>query len=365
MCDHFGRVGLELLYLIISIRIMKRLSIIIPIYNVEPYIERCLRSIEEQDIRADDYEIICINDGSPDESREVVVRIQREYNNIVLIDQENLGVSRARNIGIDRAVGTYLLFVDPDDYIDTLSFDGILRSTEAKKAQVSFLGFTFLNEDGTVRQKILNTADSNGIYSGIETYHLARGDGGTDPDRMWAVLFERHFLNANKLRFLPNVPYLEDGEFIARILCLAERCIFDGHSFYMRTARPGSATNSRLFYSDKATDGFLLAADNLKRYQNDPRLSEKQKRFLNQPILKFILLSINSSLSLKSFKKISSTIRTLKSLSFRKVNVEECKKNYYIYGKVYNFSLYLSVFVLFIYPRIKRLFGADSFGGKG
>lgn len=344
---------------------MKRLSVIIPIYNVEPYVERCLRSLEEQDICAGNYEIICINDGSTDNSREVVLQMQKEYNNIILIDQNNLGVSRARNNGIENANGIYLLFVDPDDYIDTMSFESILNNTEANKAQVSFLGFTFLNEDDTLRHEIFNISDTKRIYSGIETYHLARGDGDTDPDRMWAVLFERDFLNLHKLRFLPDVPYLEDGEFIARILCKAERCIFDGHSFYMRTVRPGSATNSGLFYSDKATEGFLLAVDNLKKYQNDPCLSEKQKVFLNQPILKFVLLSINSSLSLKSFKKMETTIRALKSLSLRKVNVEECKKMFRFYGKTYNLSPYLSAFALYVYPRIKRLFTIDSFGKDG
>jgi glycosyltransferase involved in cell wall biosynthesis len=340
---------------------MKRLSIIIPIYNVESYLEKCLKSLEEQDIPVYDYEVICINDGSPDNSRGIVLQMQNEFSNIILIDQVNKGVSCARNNGIDKACGAYLLFVDPDDYIEALSFDRILKNAENNKAQVSFLGFKIINENGTLLKKVLNASDTEGIYSGIDIYHIARGDGGTDPDRMWAVLFDRDFLNRYNLRYLPEVPYLEDGEFIARILCIAKRCIFDGHSFYIRTTRPGSATNSGLFYTDKATDGFLLAADNLKKYQNDPGLNEKQKRFLNQPILKFILLSINSSLSLKSFKKIKTTIRTLKSLSFRKVNVEECKKNYYVYGKIYNFSPYLSAIALFIFPRIKRLFGTDYF----
>src|SRR5690606_24149359 len=96
---------------------MLRLSIIIPMYNVEPYIERCLSSLQDQDIPMEEYEIICINDGSPDNSREVVIRFQRQNKNIILIDQSNQGVSKARNNGINVARGKYLLFVDPDDYI--------------------------------------------------------------------------------------------------------------------------------------------------------------------------------------------------------------------------------------------------------
>ena len=92
---------------------MKSLSIIIPIYNVAPYVERCIRSLEDQDIPKDDYEIICINDGSPDNCREIVEQLQQEFSNIILINQENQGVSMARNNGIDLSEGKYLLFVDP------------------------------------------------------------------------------------------------------------------------------------------------------------------------------------------------------------------------------------------------------------
>jgi glycosyltransferase involved in cell wall biosynthesis len=115
---------------------MKRLSIIVPIYNVENYVERCLRSLEDQNIPKDSYEIICINDGSPDKCREIIVGLQTEYNNIILIDQENQGVSCARNNGIKNASGKYLLFIDPDDYVDRDCLDGILNTADEYDAQV-------------------------------------------------------------------------------------------------------------------------------------------------------------------------------------------------------------------------------------
>jgi glycosyltransferase involved in cell wall biosynthesis len=253
----------------------KVLSIIIPMYNVDSFVEKCIRSLEDQDIPKDSYEIICINDGSPDRSRETVLRLMLEFSNIILIDQENQGVSHARNNGINKAVGKYLLFVDPDDYIDPGCFARTLSNSEEQQAQVSFLGFTFRNENDSVRKCVFNQKEAGNVYPGIEAYFLARGDGRTDPDRMWAILFEKEFINLHGLRYLPDVPYLEDGELIARILCLAERCIFDGRSFYQRTTRPGSATNSKLFQSEKATNGFLLAASNLKRFQQ-----MKNKEFL-------------------------------------------------------------------------------------
>jgi glycosyltransferase involved in cell wall biosynthesis len=330
---------------------MKRLSIIIPVYNVEPYLERCLRSLEDQDLARSEYEIICINDGSPDNSKQLILQLQKEFDNIILIDQENQGVSRARNNGIDRACGDYILFIDPDDYVLPLTISGILSRAENNNAMVSFLGFTVLDEDGSTRQNIFNETYKS-VYPGTEIYSLARGDGRTDPDRMWAVLFRKELLNQNGLRYLAGVPYLEDGELIARILCLAERCIFDGNPFYQRTTRPGSATNSRLFFSEKAKNGFLKAASNLKKFREEEKLSEKQKEFLNQPIVKFVLLAINSSLGGNKEFSLSSTVKELRNLGFYRLNLRGCnRRSYKINGISFNISPYLAAVTLRIYPK--------------
>ena len=318
---------------------MKWLSIIIPLYNVEPYVEKCIRSLENQDIAISDYEIICVNDGSPDDSRKVVKRLQKEYSNILLIDQMNKGVSRARNKGIERACGKYLLFIDPDDFVDANRFGRILKNAEKRKAQVAFLGYTILTMNGTVRNHIFNKDNKDQVLSGLEAYRIARGDGRTDPDRMWAVLFESKFLKKNNLTFLPDVPYLEDGELIARILCLAKRCIFGGHSFYQRTRRPGSATNSELFHSEKATNGFLSAAVNLKKFQEQPGLDEKQREFLNQPICKFVLLALMSKI--KKLTEFERTKNKLKSLHMDTCVLTGCNNYYKLEGTLYNVSPYL------------------------
>ena len=315
-------------------------------YNIEPYVERCLRSLEDQDIPKTDYEIICINDGSPDNSREIVMKMQKEFDNIILIDQENQGVSRARNIGIDKASGKYIIFIDPDDYVDSNSFRRILNNIDKQKAQVSFLGFTFLNENGTIRKQIFNKKLTSQIYLGTDTYFLARYDEKTDPDRMVAVIFETKFIKDNNLRYLPDVPYLEDGEFISRILCLAERCIFDGYSFYQRTTRPASATNSTLFLAERANKGFLLAARNLKKFQQEKNLNERQKIFLNQPICKFVILVIDSARKPFVLRKIEEKRKILNESGLGKLHLRSVDKEFTRLGFFYNLSVYLLIFYL-------------------
>lgn len=337
---------------------MKRLSIIVPMYNVAPYVERCIRSLEDQNVPMDEYEIICVNDGSPDNCREIVEGLQQEFPNIILFNQGNQGVSCARNNGIDRATGKYLLFIDPDDYVDSRSFSRILKTAEGNGVQVSFLGYTFSNVDGTIHKRALNEEEKGKIVPGIEAYFLSRGDGRTDPDRMVAVLFERDFMNLNNLRYLPDVPYLEDGELIARVLCLAGRCIFDGNSFYQRTTRLGSATNSNLFHSERATKGFLTSANNLKIFQQRPDLNEQQQEFLNQPILKFILLTLNSSIGWTLFKKLKKSIELLKNYKLHEVDLRGCMSPYYIYGEAYNRSPWLAALYLVMWPRINSFIQA-------
>lgn len=316
-----------------------KLSIIIPMYNVAPWVERCIRSLEDQDIPKEEYELICINDGSPDNCREIVEGLQQEFSNIVLINQENGGVSRARNAGMDKATGKYLLMIDPDDYVLPNTLKQVIEKAIQNNAEVSFLGYRFLLEDGTVLIDILNEKAIGKVFAGTEAYFTARGDGRTDPDRMWAVLYDRDFLNRNNLRYLSDVPYLEDGELIARIMCLAERCIFDGRLFYMRTTRGGSATNSNLFHSEKAVNGFIKAAKNLKEFQKKETLNQRQRIFLNQPISKFTLLGLLGKMG--NFSEFNSLQKKMKGLGLGKCTLKGCNNYYFSEGLLYNFSPYL------------------------
>ena len=97
-----------------------QLSIIVPVYNVQDYIERCLTSIINSDLERIQYEIIVVNDGTKDGSMLVVNDYLKKYEHIKVFEQENQGLSSARNTGMAHAVGKYIWFVDSDDYIDSM-----------------------------------------------------------------------------------------------------------------------------------------------------------------------------------------------------------------------------------------------------
>ncbi len=335
---------------------MKWLSVIIPMYNVEEYVERCLSSLLNQDLDPDQYEIICINDGSPDRSGEIVKNLMMSFSNIQIIEQINQGVSAARNSGIDIATGKYLLFIDPDDFVEANSLQRVLDKADKMDCQVSFLGFSVISESGQVLEQWLYEKLKDCRCIGIEAYHLSRTNDRRDPDRIWAVLFRRDFFEYHKLRYLDGVPYLEDGELITRILCYAERCIFDGMpSFYFRTVRKGSATNSSLFYSERAINGFLKSATNLADFKKNPALRQEQKDFLNQAICKFVVLYITSSVVPFGFVKLKNAKARLNKAGLGKLDLTSVDLEYRILGHLYNFSVVLLIIYQFVLIRLRHI----------
>jgi len=323
---------------------MKRLSIIVPIYNVEPYVERCIRSLEDQDIPGDSYEIICINDGSPDKSHEVVVGLQKEFENIVLIDQENQGVSRARNNGMKVASGQYLMNVDPDDYLKPRVLKERLGLMDAHGLEVGLMGYTILNEAGEEEYHYDPPHESADVMAGVDLLNKFWQDETVeeerDPHRSVSMLFKTDFLKAHELNYLVNVPYLEDGELMARIMCLAKRVTFMNGQVYMRTTRPGSATHSPLYFSDKGRDGFIKAAHNLHEFKLEHCRSKAQLDFINDSIVHFTIMSINS-LEIKHYlKNYSKLHRALKRGPLKKLDTEGCSPWYKKMGGYYNRSIH-------------------------
>ena len=106
---------------------MLKLSIIIPVYNVEKYIEKCLVNCAQQDCCTDSYEIIVVNDGTKDNSLAIAEDVARRYDNIYITSQLNAGLSEARNKGLSLAKGEYVWFVDSDDWIDTNCLTDIMK----------------------------------------------------------------------------------------------------------------------------------------------------------------------------------------------------------------------------------------------
>jgi glycosyltransferase involved in cell wall biosynthesis len=334
----------------------KLLSIIVPAYNVAPYIEKCIRSLENQDISKEDYEIIVVNDGSPDNCKEIVEGLQKEFANITLINQENQGVSMARNNAIAIAKGTYILPIDPDDYVLPNTFKQILNRITTQNFDVLYLGFEIFDLDGNSVWKTNYSEQEKKRYTGEEAYFAGRGSKVRNPDRSWAMLYRRELLNHFDITYPKDVPYLEDGLFLGKVFTVATLVGFDNSSFYQRTTRRGSATNSNLFFSEYAMRGFILSVKDIKQFAASQPLKQEQLHVVNHVVAKFVFLAISPSIFTFKFGQYSKVLKILKKENLYKLNVMGVRLLFKDYIRVYNFSKLLFPIYIHIRKRISIYF---------
>lgn len=198
---------------------MKKISIIVPVYNVEEYLERCISSIVTQAVSTSEYELIVVNDGSTDGSRHILEKFYKKHPFITIVDKENGGLSSARNEGLKYATGEYIFFVDSDDWIanNTLAF--LLQW--CTDYPVDILVFCSCEIDDEGRTNLLNSNLSpNDKVLNAEDYlcdYTARSSA-------WSSLFSRKMLEDSEIRFKDGF-ISEDDDFIVRTFSKAKQIV--------------------------------------------------------------------------------------------------------------------------------------------
>lgn len=185
-----------------------RLSFIVPFYNVEPYIEECIRSLYAQDIPWDEYEVICVDDCSPDRSREIVIRLQDEYPTLHLVTHENnKKQGGARNTGLKNAKGYYVWYIDSDDYIKENCLGTLLQQID-KYNDLDVLHFNYLYVVDGVEKSICPIYKECLVKTG-EMFLLDQSTEQWDAkcSTVWRRIHKRDFLIDNQLYFIENQMY--------------------------------------------------------------------------------------------------------------------------------------------------------------
>ena len=315
-----------------------RLSIIVPVYKVEPHVERCLRSLlENQDLSPCEYEVIVTNDGSPDNSRAVVERLQQEFSNLILINQENQGVSMARNNAIAIAKGRYILPIDPDDYIVPHCILRALEQVKQNDLDILYCAFEIFDRNNKSIWRTDYSALENRIDDGYKGYFAVRGPKVKDPDRSWAMFYRLDLLKKKQIQYPRNVPMLEDGLFLGLLFSVAQRVGYSNQDFYQRTTRPGSATNSNSWTNDKTIDGYLLALKSIDDFY--PKSIDKT--LLNHVKIKFTALYLIGGKSKYSYSEYKVKIKKLGKGYFTSLSL---KGTQYIYTRL---AIYMKFFTRF------------------
>lgn len=317
-----------------------RLSIIIPAYKVEKYIEKCIRSLEDQDIPLSDYEIIVTNDGSPDDSATIAAGLQKVYPNIQLIHQENQGVSMARNHAIEKATGNYIMPIDPDDYVLPNTFKRVLEIAEQRQLDVLYLGFEIFDADGNAVWHTDYRLQQEQTYNGVQGYYAARGNDVRDPNRSWGILYRRELIEQYQLRYPKEVPFLEDGQFLVKVFSVAQKVGFDDGKFHQRTTSKGSATVTGVYHTQKAIDGFLKAAVDLRYFAKQHKFTQQQQGLINHGLVNYVLLSLLSQISMSKIGGLIKTVGKIKELGFTKFDTDGVVEPYLTYAQRFNISPY-------------------------
>lgn len=235
-----------------------KLSIIVPVYKTEQYLRKCLSSILDQDVDKSLYEVIIVNDGSPDNSQTIIDEYCAKYGNVSCIVQSNQGLSMARNNGVDKARGEYIWFVDSDDWIEPQSINYILAECQYSPDLIS------IHKVG---------GEKNGVHSSYAT---------SGYDILLSRIFElgavyyvysTKFWNRHSLKFIPGI-YHEDCEFTPRSLYRAKTVRVVTPPLYNVYCNAESITRT---VNPKKSHDLLIVAENLLKFRDEQVVESEVK----------------------------------------------------------------------------------------
>lgn len=230
------------------------LSIIVPVYNVENYIRPCIESIFKQGLDDADFEVIIVNDGSTDRSMEMIADIIQQHNNINVINQENQGLSVARNNGIAAAKGEFILMPDSDDLLIENSVPPLLSTALSQKADLIVADFMNMTDEEIEQFKSLDQQTM--IFKEKSGEQLFLEDLNPYQCYVWRTLFRREFLLENHLTFVPGI-YIQDVPFTHECYLKAKKCI--RASWLLNIYRRGRNESATFSFNKKKAKDFCIA----------------------------------------------------------------------------------------------------------
>jgi glycosyltransferase involved in cell wall biosynthesis len=224
---------------------MPILSIVVPVYNVEQFIEKCLDSIRGQTFT--DFEVICIDDGSTDISGKICDKFHLIDRRFKVIHQENAGVSSARNRGIDEASGEWIAFVDPDDYISSDYYEAMIESAKRNNADI-----VYCHSISLVKNKQMFTLGRADDLDGIEAFDviclddmLMHGSIGI----VWQMVARKAVFD--NVRFDETIGLMEDIEIFSRLWKNVKKICYAKNGIYFYRLREGSLSRKEYFTSTR------------------------------------------------------------------------------------------------------------------
>lgn len=285
------------------------LSIIVPIYNTQAYLEKCVESLVNQSVS--DFEILLIDDGSTDQSKQLAEKLQQQFSGLIqLYTKENGGLSDARNFGLAKAKGEFVAFVDSDDMVDITMFEKMLNKAKSTNAEIVFCDFDVLNKHG---ERVMVWSAGEFEESGIVLAESPEMLGNILPSACNKT-YKRSLFETPDNLFDKGIWY-EDFALIPYLMASCQRVAKVSEPLYKYMKRDDSITNS---YSSKVLDGLTSFALLNNRFKQN-NLSEKYA---------------SSLLSMHLTMLSATTVRIFKSPSFIQISrdMKQVKKVIQTFG---------------------------------
>lgn len=226
------------------------ISVVVPVYNAEKYLARCINSILCQKTSVK-YEAIFVNDGSTDNSLNILKNIQDKEKRIIIINQPNGGVSLARNTGIDNARGKYVAFVDSDDWIDPLYLQNLYNAIETNLICLVVEGCIQETPKGSLVNKYIN-----GVYNAKDFNRLFGERNLNVKGVPWGKLYDLSVIKEHNLRFEKDLSFCEDFIFMLYYLYYVDRVVFIDSTDYHYVKQVGNSLVNRFYCFEKEYLGF-------------------------------------------------------------------------------------------------------------
>lgn len=255
------------------------LSILIPVYNAERFIERCIASIINQAEGLDNIELVVINDGSTDSSPEILKNLAEKHSIISLYEQQNSGEGFTRNVGLDKAKGDYIWFIDADDYIDGEILKEVYTTLQDKKPEAILFGYKTVDLEGVKVSEVR--------YPKNELTRDELINQMLFSNTVWSKVINRDLIHSNNIRFDPAVKTATDFDFSFRALYFSKKIIVLDNINYNYVVNPDSISNIRTkehlerLAKDSVTVGCNIHSFLTKNETNNPGSKQVFKLWLD------------------------------------------------------------------------------------
>ena len=242
------------------------ISVVVPVYRVEDYLNKCVNSIQNQVYK--NLEIILVDDGSPDNCGVICDKLAQEDDRIKVIHQDNGGLSNARNSGIKKANGDYIAFIDSDDWIDENYINELYSRMINSNSELAICGIRYLDENGSTSKVVLPGKD--GVFSNIDTIKSMHGEHRTPYVSAWAKLYKKELFEQV---LFPDGKIHEDEFTCYRYIYNSKNIAIINEPLYNTVFREGSITTSK--YTCSRLDILEALYDRIEFFQERDELKDQ------------------------------------------------------------------------------------------